>query len=451
MLFLREKERNLIIHSKIIGDYPDVKHMLELEEKIDKNIADKYLKGKFKYNELFFKKLLKEATAEWNIDLHYKHNNDNNDKKIVCQLCGYIGIEDVRRIVNQFNGNAFILGSTCVKDFEFKNKGELLKIEKEQAKMRRLTQLDQETGVNEILINWKSIYKNAPILIPCRYKQKLSLLVEKLEEQCDIYTKTTNVAINEQDEEVIATVNNLIIEVQHQYKAIDNYLEQTSQSLDVSIAKKYLVDYLYRNQVELFNELEFSGEITWRIATRIKSYEWLKEIITPLNQRLRNYKIKVISIDNQNKYIFQYKHFGAYLVSTSGSFLSELGGLMFKAKEGCSEELIEPDVEYLIKNAVIHANETSVESILYSIPSHVIKANVEEYYLEFNEVFFEPYQERGYRCVPIQEIFKLYKGYMLNNKINEFYNNMNRLIHTGKLYSVSDYKELSRRRNRSMA
>ncbi len=98
-----KKERNLLLFSHVINDYPLLKKRLEKHTTIDEQILKKEKATAEEYNIYRMRNdIVTQAKNEWEIDTSRSVDILSDDKKVRCEVCG-MPIKNVFYIKNSIN------------------------------------------------------------------------------------------------------------------------------------------------------------------------------------------------------------------------------------------------------------------------------------------------------------------------------------------------------------
>lgn len=209
-LLVSLEERQLVLYSEALKNYPDVKKTLDKYEKIyrsdfeDTSDFTPEMQTFFLYS---FKHLVSESTKEWYSSYEADEMiSDNRDDWMKCALCTtpnkYISF-----IINRLNNEKLNVGSDCIDKFPQLNEIRGLSIkkikndrQKAHKKIMRIGKFNTVfPGGAEMIKQWRNHYNELPIVMPEDLHEKAISLFEEADQLYIGYTecKLNDTALND--------------------------------------------------------------------------------------------------------------------------------------------------------------------------------------------------------------------------------------------------------------
>lgn len=400
------RERKLLMFSKIIEDYPQLMELLETKSDMDESELETLpyeMQLFFKNN--IYKKVLKQAVAEWTADTQHPIDILDDDKKIRCQLCNH-KIKYVCYIVNKLNNKRLEIGTECVKHFGMELDVPIEKLFKERIRTKRLEELNRFIpNIEMILDNWKSEIDGFPILIPLSIKNPYFKLGDEANKLFEDYLNSTNDISESEKKEFIDKMKSILEQKQKMLNKINEYVLKNVQ--DPFIPKKEIIDWLKRNnRMRALEWLEEDGRIELRTIFRIEEPNFMKFLVGEMNAILSPIGIHVEGIDEN------YKGSGYILVSQKNpriklfcrhhDFMIKYGGLIL-GKE-IEEEL---SLKEILKISSVY-KEDSVEAAIDVLTFLTKKSDIEfkTCYYDFDEVIVYEHSSKKYIIIKLSRLIE---------------------------------------------
>lgn len=448
-MLIESDERNLIINSSAIDLYDDLKKILLNEGNLNYDTLKKYdyvLSGNEK---MLFSRLVTDCKNEWEVDKNYY--NEDEKKKSICELCGQRGLYKKYKINNIVNGNYLIVGSTCITKFDIKNGEDLKNIRENNIKLFRRTKLDKYINIEKTMRDMNNIFANSPILIPLIYKNQHVGVKHEIEQMYNKIISRSQLEFDEEDIKDIEKLKNILKNKSLLEEQILEYIS-TSDKDDLMLPKKDLIDDLRMKDIELFNEIEKDGIITWQTGYKIKYVPWLQELIFLLNKKLKKFSLQINEITSNFDYILQYKNFELRIYCNTSNFLAECGGLIFKSNRYIEKDDLVPDINHLIQDyCEIKIDEYNLNSVFNKMYIKLEEFRLDKYFLEYKDGFYYSNKDKAYYQVELKKIMDWYKANIL---IYESYRDFPKkdfinIISNGTYLDKDDYKDLVKSRDRN--
>ncbi len=162
-----EKEKNLILNSDIIKDYPKFKAFLKNTPTMDSSEIhdlDDEMRNFFEGG--IFQAVSSRAPKEWEVDKTKTLEVDKVEDEVKnCQICNH-PIKKLCYIKNKINKKQLIVGSTCVTQFGILDKNELDKILKEREIIKRREEINKSiNNIEKILRELELFIEKSPIIV----------------------------------------------------------------------------------------------------------------------------------------------------------------------------------------------------------------------------------------------------------------------------------------------
>jgi hypothetical protein len=360
-LIVTKKERNLLVGSKIIKDYPVLQDFIDNTPDLtsDKLNTLSYEAQLFFNN--IYNKVLDEASREWVIDksgIEYVEGN-----KMSCELCGHRPINNICVIENSYTKKRLKIGTECAEYFGISRELDLRKLSKEAKRIKLLESLNlMFPNIENIINDWESIINNQDIIIKNDVKEEYLRIGNKAKilfnRYCD--DKTKNVERNN----ITIELKILFEKGKNEKTQIEKYVNDFKNN--PFAPKKILIrDISEQYKRTAINMIEEDGLIKARTLWRINNIDFAHSLIDIINCNLRKINCKVESIHNYEGklgYFIVYEKMKKYkLFYTYKEFCSNFYSII----TGEDSDII-IDLNLLIKYGEL-IDELSLERAIYYI------------------------------------------------------------------------------------
>lgn len=381
-LYLRQKDRMLLLYSSIIEDHPWLYDLLANNEKFTHELYENASEAQRVFLDNLLNPLITQAVEEWKgegelVDIL----SPDRSEWVKCSLCGTPN-RFIFYITNKLNGESLNVGSECVKYFGFKigdqrmNTKQLIKNKMIFLNLKKLN--EKFPGIQKVVEQWNSRLESYPIVLPLILENNYLDLGERLRHY---YHKYLN---QEVDDGVFPQVETVLIER-------DDILKRIQQYVTDNIDRKYIPGKLIerwlkaKGDYEALEMLKKDGEITWKTVHRIEEPEFMKSLLNDFNRVLRDFKVKILNVNRDS---------GSYVVEPSVNpkirlmckhkkLTLDYGGLLF------GEELIRPyDFHHLVEISLLENDENTYISVIDVLKTLSKGSGVrfEEYNIELDRI-----------------------------------------------------------------
>jgi hypothetical protein len=399
------RERKLLMFSKIIEDYPLLIEFLETESNMDESELETLPHEMQLFFRNIYKKVLKQAVAEWTADTQHPIDILDDDKKIRCQLCNH-KIKYVCYIINKLNNNRLEIGTECVKHFGMNLDVPIEKLFREMIKTKRLEELNKFIPNIEIIIsNWKEEIDSFPVLIPLNIKKPYLELGNEANELFQEYLNPNNSISKNTKKEFFNEIKSILKQRKEMLKEINEYVLKNVNG--PYVPKKEIIDWLKRNnRTQALTWLEEDGKIKLRTIFRIEEPNFMKFLIGELNNHLLPIGINVEGIDEDYKgsgYVFvSQKNPRIKLFCRHYDFMIEYGGLIIGEK--IEKEL---NLKEILKISSVY-KEDSIDAAIDALAYLAKRSNIEfkEHYYDFDDVIVFERSSNKYIIIKLSRLIE---------------------------------------------
>lgn len=374
-----KKERNLLLFSHVINDYPLLKKRLEKHTTIDEQILKKEKATDEELNIFrMSNEIVTQAQNEWHIDPNRTVDLLPNDKKIRCEICG-ARIKNVFYIKNSINQNSLRTGSECIKQFAITDKQHMANLLKDAKRLKRREEIENIfPGINLRIFQWKNFIEDQPIIINDSLAKQYYALGDSLSSVYGLYLKHENSNDKESEDEIRGILNEA-----------DKLISEISKYV-----KKHKGDVLYPPN-RIFRSMEPTsiallkqdGYITPRTLFRIRDDEVAQKIFEEYDAFFRTNRITIIKVSPKNGVDYRIKRqANIILTAPYGIFCKKYGAEILRVND---IETIASERDLVGVGKVIEYR--SLESLIYIMQDLYLKESpyaIEELYYEYNEVYF---------------------------------------------------------------
>lgn len=399
-------QRNLLLKSDILKDYPKLKAFLQTTPDMDSSelhTLDKEVRNLF--NSGIFNAISNKAPQEWEVDKDRTLESAKELKNITrCQICN-TKIKNICYIKNKINNNRLIVGSTCVTCFGILDKRDLDKILRERETIKRRAEINK--SINNIEKTFQELdlfIEKSPIIIKNRVINKFAALKN---EAVDLHKRYIDSNLESYEKiRIINRIKDILPKIRVEKSKIIEYIDKNK-------ANKFVVTKgMYRSvgyDDRCIPDLEEDGFVSEKNIFRIKDVEFIKSVITDFNKYLADYNMRIIrayefardiyyqiDIGNQGQAIVDYKY---------SDFAFSYGSLVFG-----EEPLDDISIENIFKNSKIRSEKT-ITTILNSIEEIIVKRNfeLEDVNKEFNEIIIKNCNNDKYILLNFSETIERFK------------------------------------------
>ncbi|MFK4439674.1 hypothetical protein [Paenibacillus sp. RC21] len=322
---LLKKERNLIIRSEAIKEYPWLLQLIDEKEsvKIEDVPSDKM--SDFKY---VLPHILKVCGDEWMGDESLLHPvEDLGEKRRKCGLCGTPN-RYIYYIKNRLNNNKLNVGKDCVEEFvdldllrEGKTKGQLLKKAQE---LRRMGTINKKfPGIERIISDWLSRTEKYEIVLPSSMEEPYNRNGQLLNDLYRNYLKGDEI------EQSLEEIEALIKSESSTIKMFEQYQKENENMPFIATKKmiRWLQDKKDKKSEEILRE---HGSVTLESVPHIWEKEYIEKNKHIVEGMFKSAGLIFINADHEeNGYTYKkensnfimiltfhkfYYHFGAYVL-----------------------------------------------------------------------------------------------------------------------------------------
>jgi hypothetical protein len=292
---ITKKQRNLMLYSQIIHEYPWLYQLLINHEKIDLEVVPVEFHNEFQFVVPY---ILKQCAEEWKGSEQVLHPiEDLGDDRKPCSLCGTPN-RYIYYIQNRLNGNTLNVGSDCVEEFvdidflkDGKSKGQLLR---EAKKIRRRTIINKHIpGIEKTINTWESQLTQYHVLIPLSIEQPYMKAGNTLRDLYEGYLE------EKYDETIFTEISQLISKKQTFVSEMEAY--QQMYIGDKLIATPKMASWLERfGDLQTLSWLKEDGRVTSRSISRILEPSFIETILPDVSDLFDQIQIELADLDLEN-------------------------------------------------------------------------------------------------------------------------------------------------------
>jgi mRNA-degrading endonuclease HigB of HigAB toxin-antitoxin module len=433
-----KKERNLMINSTIIEEYPWLKKQLLANEKVSIDQIDDEHKNSFRYVVPY---ILKQCGEEWKGDESVLNPiEDLGNKRRPCALCGTPN-KYIYYIENRLNGNKLNVGRDCVEEFvDIKSISEGIsrnKLIKRAQEIRRMNDMnDRFPGIQNKMDAWLVTVEKYPIVIPNSIKDPYNQKVKTITGIYNDYLKGLK------DEIVFSQIEEFIQSEYLFIKQFEDYIDRNSDNPLIATRKmiRWLEDRKDSEIIELLNE---TGKITRVSVPRVWEKEYFDKQHKQITVLFNTLGLNVLKFDdNDNHIVFAVGTNKINLILPYEKFLSYFGPLLIGEH---------PFVPFIIQNVITVSKEEDFMSIYHFIDQFRrltkkwgIGLRETDNSIDQNIVYLKEKESKLYVQVKVQDLFKYAKGIVFGMNKPTKHNLENFITQTpGKRYTKEDIRELN--------
>ncbi|WP_303871989.1 hypothetical protein [Acetobacterium wieringae] len=374
-----KKERNLLLFSDVINDYPLLKIRLKKHTTIDEQILKKEKATEEELNIYRMRNdIVTQAKNEWQIDTSRSVDLLPDDKKVTCEVCGR-PIKNVFYIKNSINQNRLRTGSECIRHFAIADKQHLDSLLKNAKRLKRREEIEHIfPGIDLRIYQWSNFIDEQPIIINDTLSKKYFELGDLLNSIYGAFLKQENNSDKDSEDEIRRILNES-----------DELIEEI-----LKYVKRHKDDVLYPPS-RIFRQMEpqavawlkQDGYITPRTLFRIRDDEVAQKIFEKYDTFFKTNRITILNVSPKHGVDYRIKRqANIILTAPYGIFCKKYGAEILRVND---IETIASERELVGIGKVIEYR--SLESLIYIMQDLYLKESpytIEELYNEYNEVYF---------------------------------------------------------------
>ncbi|MDR6726055.1 mRNA-degrading endonuclease HigB of HigAB toxin-antitoxin module [Paenibacillus amylolyticus] len=401
-----KKERNLMINSRIIEEYPWLEKQLLANEKVSIEQIDEEHKNSFRYVVPY---ILKQCGEEWKGDESVLNPiEDLGDKRRPCSLCGTPN-KYIYYIENRMNGIKLNVGRDCVEEFvdiklisEGMSRNKLIKRAQE---LRRMNEINEKfPGIQNEIDAWLLKVEKYPIVIPNYIKDPYNHKVRTISGIYNDYLKGKG----KKDEIVFSQIEEFIQKEHIFIEQFEDYINKNSDNPFIATRKmiRWLED---RKEPEIIDFLNDAGKITLVSVSRVWEKEYFEKQYNQITILFSTLGLNVLRFDDDNNHIvFAVGTNKINLILPYEKFLSFFGPLLIGEN---------PFAAFNLQNVIKVSKEEDFMSIYHfvdqfrkSIKNWGIGLRETDSSIDQSIVYIKEKKSKLYVQVRVQELFKYAKG-----------------------------------------
>ncbi|KNZ42439.1 hypothetical protein [Acetobacterium bakii] len=374
-----KKERNLLLYSHVIKDYPLLEKRLLKHTTIDEQILKKENATEEELNIYRMRNdIVTQAKNEWQIDPNRSVDLFTDDKKVRCEVCG-MPIKNVFYIKNSINQNSLRTGSECIKHFAITDNQHLNSLLKNAKQLKRREGIENIfPGIDLLIYQWKNFIEEQPIVIIKALSNQYYELGESLNSIYKPYLKHENKSDKDSEDAIRGILDQrekIVTEISHHVEAHKD---------DVLYPPNRVLRQMDPQGVAKLKE---DGCITSKTLFRIRDDEVAKKVFEKYDTFFKINKINILKISPKNGIDFRInRQANIILTAPFGVFCKRYGEAILK-ENGIETIISERDLVGV--GRVIE--DRSFESLIYFMQDLYLKESpyaIEELYYEYKEVYF---------------------------------------------------------------
>lgn len=385
------KERNLLLNSEVIGDYPLLLKRLEKHNSITEADIKDATQEELDIYEIR-QRIFEQAKKEWEKSPTKTVDIVDKNENIKCDICNAPSLQEIHYIVNKINKKELRVGSTCITYFKYANQQEVDALIKDAKRLRRLTFLNNEvSGIDSIISQWDNFLINQPIIINDGLQQKYVCLGDEAKSIYSSFLKNDK----NYNEEKLNRLKQIMKEKEQEKTKILDYVE------------KHKTDALYpprqifeRMDTQGVDWLKKDGVINHGTLWRIKNNEVAKKIFEQNNKFFlaNGISIKDVNTERGVKYTIR-KQANIILTANFPEFCKNCGMEIVQ-----NTEKIDAVKQKTLSEIGKVVDSKSLDNLLYTIQAKYLKNSkyrIADIYPEYNDVYIKVRLENE------QKIFKV--------------------------------------------
>lgn len=403
-----EREKNLILKSDILNDYPKFKEFLENTPVLDESeihILDEEMRNFFEGG--IFDAVISRAPKEWEVDKAKTLELEDKDIKN-CQICNH-PIKNLFYIINKINKKYMIVGSTCVTKFGILDKNELDKLLKERETIKRREEINK--SINNIEKTFRELelfIEKSPIIIKNKVINKFISLKE---EAFSLYEKYINFNLETHEKnDITSKIKEILIKIKDEKNKINEYID-TNKNAKFIVTKDIFKSIDYNDECR--NNLQEEGFVSYKNIFRIKDIKFIKSLINDFNKYLINQNMKIIGAYESSREVYYQIDIGntgfAIVDYKYKDFAFNYGSLVFG-----EEALDDISVDKIFKNSKIRS-EKAITTVIDTIADIVENRDFEldDVNRQFDEIIIKNCKNNRYIILSLKETIEKFKGLLL--------------------------------------
>ncbi|HBF2451793.1 TPA: hypothetical protein KRG96_003435 [Clostridioides difficile] len=408
-------EKNLIMNSSIIDDYPVLKKFYEVTPNLDESKLDTLDdETKNLFTSGFFEVIKNKAPNEWEIDFSKTNKIDSSDENSYCELCNK-KIKNLCYIKNKINNKRLRVGSTCVTHFGIIDKKTLDEVIKQRNELKRRAELNKLiNNVEKTLNNCDLFIEKSPIVIK---NSKLEDFINIKKEAFNLKNKFISSNLESREKkEIVDKLNDRILGLEKGKVLLNRYIELNKNNK--FILTKNILSSLDSNDFKGRESLLKDGFVSEKNIFKINDIEFIRSISNDFNKYLRKYNMEIIDTVNRNGIMFyQIDIYRKNLVIVDykyNDFALNYGSLLFS-----KEPLENISIESVFKSSRI-INNITIKSIIDSIEGILYNTNfeIEDIFYDFNEIVIKNNKNNKYIILDFKYTIENFK-YLLISEENQ--------------------------------
>jgi hypothetical protein len=353
---IKKKQRNLLLKSEVINDYPWLHSLLARHEKVDVEQVPDNLKEEFVNITPF---ILKQGGEEWkgNEDVLSPVDDLGSDRKR-CALCGTKN-RYIFYIKNRLNGNTLNVGRDCVEefaDFDFLQNGKSIsELMKNARKVKRMSEVNKRfNGIDQIVESWFRMSDKYQVIIPNYIEKPYFDCGNLIKQYYEGYLEEKH------SESIFNKIGQLLKSYSMFIEQMDDY--QIENINDKYVVTKPMLSWMKSKKLnDIIEMVKEDGKISPSTIQKVYETSFMKKINNDVVKILEKLKLEVLKTDYENQvYIIQPDmHNGQVLLSLRfDKLVYFFGGLLFQEKSYASL-----DMKNLIRISEIN-DEGSIDSLV---------------------------------------------------------------------------------------
>lgn len=407
-LFIKKKERTLLLQSNVIAEYSWFRSFLEENERIPEDIVYNLDAEKQSFLNNMLNHLVKQSVEEWIGDPEYPADDMGSSREgwIRCSLCGQPN-RYIFYVHNSLNGNSINVGSDCVKEFGINVEHSGMSVDqliKQASRIRKLNRLNGIfPGIDKIIKGWQFDLYKLPVLIPMSLEKPYLELGEKANHKLEDYLSSRSDDIDHQE------FAKILSEREELFREINAYVENNFS--DDFVPRKEIGSWLERDhRIDVLNMLKKDGRITWGTAHRIEEPDFMKMLVPYFNNALDSIgaRIEKIDKDKSGYVITADPHARVKLFCMHSKFVFDYGYILF------NEDPIEDDpltIERIVKICNLY-DEKSINAALSEL-AFFLKDGTAKLWgsdFEYNELVIHFLQEDSFMLIGLKSFVEEFKS-----------------------------------------
>lgn len=424
-LLLTQKKTVLLLHSRVIADYPGWAEILAAEPlTVSRTLTFNPEQQQFVHNVL--PEVQAQAEQEWRLETegyYYEDRGPDVKKWTPCSLCDTPN-RYIYYIVNTANGNRLNVGSECMKDFSIETGGKSLQLlAKEAVRLHRIAELDRKfPRVQQIMRNWFSEAEHYPVVIPTSMSRPFQRLGAQAREVYEKFIDPDRKWTVEQDgHEIVSAIERALVERDDMLAQMSAYVASMEGSR-YAVPTRLISWLVKRGQPEDATTIEWlreDGVIRGRTAHRIPEPEFMTSLAADLNKVLAKIGVAVARpVPERLAYLVRLiRGPRVHLSISHGDLLAQCGPSLF---DGAPFDLNLEDI--VDKSSIVDklSRETAIGELSALLTKHGLGAVVGEQILEDSSALFDEWvllERASNRYIVVANLDRLvdrFKGLVFN-------------------------------------